>query len=103
MARFVWPHSRSVVLYFSARYAAALFSAGPEQAFTFLAGKYIGENPAGARFNLFPGYMARYNASLAKDAVADYVQVRHVARWVMLHWLLDNKKKNASILAATRA
>lgn len=40
-----------------------------------LSGKYIGNNPEKARFNLFPGYMARYNASLAKDAVADYVEV----------------------------
>ncbi len=40
-----------------------------------LSGKYISSNPDGARFNLFPGYMERYNKSLAKEAVALYCEV----------------------------
>ncbi|PSC73609.1 aldo-keto reductase-like [Micractinium conductrix] len=42
-----------------------------------LSGKYI-EGGAAAekgRFNYFPGYMARYNKSLAKEAVQEYVAV----------------------------
>ncbi len=30
---------------------------------------------AGARFNLFPGYMARYKASLVQEGVAKYAAV----------------------------
>lgn len=41
-----------------------------------LTGKYIDGTPEGARFTLFPGYMDRFNKSLAKDAVAEYVAVR---------------------------
>jgi aryl-alcohol dehydrogenase-like predicted oxidoreductase len=40
-----------------------------------LSGKYISSNPTNARFNLFPGYMERYNKSQAKAAVAEYVAV----------------------------
>lgn len=44
-----------------------------------LTGKYIGagsdERTKKSRFNLFPGYMARYNKSLAQEAVAAYVDV----------------------------
>lgn len=40
-----------------------------------LSGKYIEKTPEGARFTLFPGYMERYNKSLAKEAVAEYVKV----------------------------
>jgi len=40
-----------------------------------LSGKYINASPEGARFNLFPGYMERYNKSFAVKAVADYVKV----------------------------
>jgi len=41
-----------------------------------LTGKYVDGTPEGARFTLFPGYMDRFNKSLAKDAVAEYVAVR---------------------------
>jgi aryl-alcohol dehydrogenase-like predicted oxidoreductase len=41
-----------------------------------LSGKYVDGTPEGARFTLFPGYMDRFNKSLAKDAVAEYVAVR---------------------------
>lgn len=41
-----------------------------------LSGKYLsGTAPAGARFTLFQGYMERYNKSLAREAVAEYVKV----------------------------
>jgi aryl-alcohol dehydrogenase-like predicted oxidoreductase len=41
-----------------------------------LTGKYMDGTPEGARFTLFPGYMDRFNKSLAKDAVVEYVAVR---------------------------
>lgn len=40
-----------------------------------LSGKYVETTPEGARFTLFPGYMERFNKSLAKEAVAEYVRV----------------------------
>ncbi|DBB14578.1 hypothetical protein WJX82_001899 [Trebouxia sp. C0006] len=42
-----------------------------------LSGKYIkgGEDLPKARFNIFPGYMARYNASPARTAVGEYVEI----------------------------
>eukprot|EP00238_Polyblepharides_amylifera_P007840 CAMPEP_0196575914 /NCGR_PEP_ID=MMETSP1081-20130531/5299_1 /TAXON_ID=36882 /ORGANISM="Pyramimonas amylifera, Strain CCMP720" /LENGTH=331 /DNA_ID=CAMNT_0041894371 /DNA_START=238 /DNA_END=1233 /DNA_ORIENTATION=- len=40
-----------------------------------LTGKYINSTPEGARFNLFPGYMERFNKSLAKEAVSEYAKV----------------------------
>ena len=41
-----------------------------------LSGKYLGdEAPKGARFTLFPGYMERYNKSLARTAAGEYVAV----------------------------
>lgn len=41
-----------------------------------LSGKYMSGNvPEGARFTLFPGYMDRYNKSLAVTAIAAYSEV----------------------------
>uniref|UniRef100_A0A0E0NY70 NADP-dependent oxidoreductase domain-containing protein n=1 Tax=Oryza rufipogon TaxID=4529 RepID=A0A0E0NY70_ORYRU len=43
-----------------------------------LTGKYIDTNPdisKKSRLNLFPGYMERYNASLAKEATNEYVKL----------------------------
>jgi aryl-alcohol dehydrogenase-like predicted oxidoreductase len=41
-----------------------------------LSGKYVsGVAPPAARLNLFEGYMSRYNKSLARQAVAEYVAV----------------------------
>lgn len=42
-----------------------------------LSGKYNTgkEDTSKSRFNLFPGYMARYNASLVKEAVGEYAKV----------------------------
>jgi len=41
-----------------------------------LSGKYLQANPdPKARFNLFKGYMERYNKSLARDATEEYVKV----------------------------
>lgn len=41
-----------------------------------LSGKYLdAEKSAKSRLNLFPGYMARYNKSLAKEAIGKYVEV----------------------------
>lgn len=40
-----------------------------------LSGKYINATPENCRFNLFPGYMERYNKSFAVNAVAEYVKV----------------------------
>lgn len=38
-----------------------------------LSGKYLSPDaPKGARFNLFPGYMERYNKSLARTATEEY-------------------------------
>lgn len=40
-----------------------------------LSGKYIKGNDPKARFNLFPGYMERFNKSLAREAVAEYAAI----------------------------
>uniref|UniRef100_A0ACD5W7U5 Uncharacterized protein n=1 Tax=Avena sativa TaxID=4498 RepID=A0ACD5W7U5_AVESA len=43
-----------------------------------LSGKYLNANSGDAkrsRLNLFPGYMERYNASLAKEATGEYVKL----------------------------
>ncbi|KAL5217530.1 hypothetical protein ABZP36_018214 [Zizania latifolia] len=43
-----------------------------------LTGKYLDANPdisKRSRLNLFPGYMERYNASLAKEATNEYVKL----------------------------
>lgn len=43
-----------------------------------LSGKYVDAGSAAARvgrFNIFPGYMERFNKSLAKEAVAEYVKL----------------------------
>jgi aryl-alcohol dehydrogenase-like predicted oxidoreductase len=41
-----------------------------------LSGKYLQPNPdPKARFNLFKGYMERYNKSLARDATEEYVKL----------------------------
>jgi aryl-alcohol dehydrogenase-like predicted oxidoreductase len=41
-----------------------------------LSGKYAsGDAPAGSRFKLFEGYMARFNRSLSREAVQQYVDV----------------------------
>eukprot|EP00884_Botryococcus_braunii_P006093 jgi/Botrbrau1/15485/Bobra.43_2s0105.1 len=40
-----------------------------------LSGKYINGASKGSRLTLFPGYMERYNKSLAREAVAEYVKV----------------------------
>jgi aryl-alcohol dehydrogenase-like predicted oxidoreductase len=41
-----------------------------------LSGKYLNPNPdPKARFNLFKGYMERYNKSLARDATEEYVKL----------------------------
>jgi hypothetical protein len=41
-----------------------------------LSGKYLTANPdPKARFNLFKGYMERYNKSLARDATEEYVKL----------------------------
>lgn len=42
-----------------------------------LSGKYVdGNAPAGARFTLFQGYMARYNKSLPQEATKEYLAAR---------------------------
>ncbi len=46
-----------------------------------LTGKYAQATPnPSSRFNLFPGYMERYQQSLAQAAVAEYVKVAEKAR-----------------------
>jgi aryl-alcohol dehydrogenase-like predicted oxidoreductase len=41
-----------------------------------LSGKYLTANPdPKARFNLFKGYMERYNKSLAREATEEYVKL----------------------------
>jgi aryl-alcohol dehydrogenase-like predicted oxidoreductase len=40
-----------------------------------LSGKYINNENIKGRFNLFPGYMKRYQSSLAQKAVSEYCQV----------------------------
>lgn len=45
-----------------------------------LSGKYIrGDAKENSRLNLFPGFMDRYNASLARTATAEYLKVRPVS------------------------
>jgi hypothetical protein len=51
-----------------------------------LTGKYV-KGTAGdvSRFNMFPGYMARYNKSTARDATMEYMQVhRAMVCWALL-------------------
>lgn len=49
-----------------------------------LTGKYIQDGGSGAgkgaRFNRFPGYMARYNGSPAREATVEYMKVRGQGR-----------------------
>lgn len=71
-----------------------------------LSGKYLsGAAPAGARLNLFEGYMARYNKSLARQAVAEYVAVaeKHglTPTQLALAWCAGRWNVASTIIGAT--
>lgn len=71
-----------------------------------LTGKYLSsEASASGRFNLFPGYMARYNKSLAREAVSAYVEVakKHNLTPVQLAlgFCRDRSFVTSSIIGAT--
>lgn len=67
-----------------------------------LSGKYIGDddsNRKNSRFNLFQGYMARYQQSIGREAVEQYVEVakRHgmtpaemALAWVNTRWFVSS-------------
>eukprot|EP00775_Hariotina_reticulata_P004116 gene4116-4362_t len=71
-----------------------------------LSGKYIkGDCPKTARFNLFPGYMERYNKSLARVATEEYVKL--AAKYgltptqLALAWCRSRWFVTSSIIGAT--
>lgn len=73
-----------------------------------LSGKYLGNNPEAAkkgRLNLFPGYMERYNKSLAKEATKKYEEVakKHGLTLVELALGFDRDRPfmTSSIIGAT--
>jgi aryl-alcohol dehydrogenase-like predicted oxidoreductase len=71
-----------------------------------LSGKYVdGSAPVTARLNLFEGYMARYNKSLAKEAVAAYVAVakKHdlTPTQLALAWCAGRWCVSSTIIGAT--
>ncbi|PKI78927.1 uncharacterized protein LOC116208557 [Punica granatum] len=73
-----------------------------------LSGKYLDINSEAAkkgRFNLFPGYMARYNKSYAKEAMLKYLEVakKHGLTLVQLAlaFARDRPFMTSSIIGAT--
>lgn len=70
-----------------------------------LSGKYIKGNPPEARLNIFTGYMERYNKSLARQAVAEYVQVaeKHgvTPTQLALAWCKKQWTVTSTIIGAT--
>ena len=71
-----------------------------------LSGKYVtGTAPPGARLNLFEGYMSRYNKSLARQAVAEYVAVaeKHglTPTQLALAWCAGRWNVASTIIGAT--
>jgi aryl-alcohol dehydrogenase-like predicted oxidoreductase len=77
-----------------------------------LTGKYIeGKDIEKARLNLFQGYMARYNKSLAKEAVAAYTEVARqhgltptqlALAWVHSRWFVASTIIGATTMEQLR-
>lgn len=74
-----------------------------------LSGKYVqgGDNLPNARFNMFPGYMARYNKSPAKSAVSSYIELARkyglTPTQLALGWLHQRSCVCSTIIGATSA
>ncbi|KAK9802628.1 hypothetical protein WJX73_006861 [Symbiochloris irregularis] len=71
-----------------------------------LSGKYAkGEPPKNSRFTLFPGYMGRYNKSLAKEAVAKYIEIAQdfglTGTQLALAWVSSQWYVASTIIGAT--
>ncbi|KAK9844071.1 hypothetical protein WJX81_003751 [Elliptochloris bilobata] len=72
-----------------------------------LSGKYIsgGKSHEKARFNIFPGYMERYNKSLAREAVAEYAKVAQKhglsPTQLALAWCKSRWNVTSTIIGAT--
>jgi len=71
-----------------------------------LSGKYLeGETPAGARLNLFPGYMGRYRNSASEAATREYVALaaKHdlTPSQLALAWCKQRWCVTSSIIGAT--
>ncbi|KAF8062037.1 tas [Scenedesmus sp. PABB004] len=71
-----------------------------------LSGKYLVDDPPKtARFNLFPGYMERYNKSLARVATEEYVKVANkhglTPTQLALAWCRSRWFVASSIIGAT--
>ena len=71
-----------------------------------LSGKYSGSKaPAGARLNLFPGFMDRYAQSLAREAVAEYERVAAAydvtPAQLALKWCYSRPHVASTIIGAT--
>lgn len=72
-----------------------------------LSGKYIrgGDDLPKSRFNIFPGYMARYNASPARTAVGEYVQIAEkyglTPTQLALAWCHQSSSVTSTIIGAT--
>ena len=71
-----------------------------------LSGKYSGSKaPAGARLNLFPGFMDRYSQSLAKEAVVEYERVAAAydvtPAQLALKWCYSRPHVASTIIGAT--
>lgn len=73
-----------------------------------LSGKYLdpeSEDAKGGRFNLFPGYMERYNKSIAKEATSKYAEVARKHGLTLVELALafarDRKFITSSIIGAT--
>ncbi|KAL3137396.1 hypothetical protein ABBQ32_006919 [Trebouxia sp. C0010 RCD-2024] len=73
-----------------------------------LSGKYVdGRADPKARFNMFPGYMARYNKSPAKTAVGAYIELAEkyglTPTQLALAWLHQRSCVTSTIIGATSA
>ena len=71
-----------------------------------LSGKYSGATaPKGARLNLFPGFMDRYQQSLAKDAVLEYDRIADLyglsPAQLALKWCYTRPHVQSTIIGAT--
>lgn len=73
-----------------------------------LTGKYTNPDYVAAkkgRFNLFPGYMSRYNSSLAKEATEKYIQLAHqhglTPVQIALGFLRDRQFVTSTVIGAT--
>lgn len=70
-----------------------------------LTGKYQTGGPKESRFNLFPGYMERFNKSLAREAIGEYVALAEArgltATQLALAWVRSRWFTASTIIGAT--